>query len=141
MAALFHLSNIWDITVDCMFTRHRIIQDVHTPSFSQHPKGNYPRLIGYPGRVEMSLIFVGGLSFDGSQTQPPNTSSTLTTLRAMVASLVCDEKLKGLLDWTLTTIERSACRIVSLPIVLAHEDLTPFNYLVEPTSGLRRRRP
>jgi hypothetical protein len=101
----------------------------------QAPEGEPPASHRIQTAIDISLVFVQGLCFDDSQTNPPATDSTVSSLRTAIASLECDVKCKALLDRTLFAVQRNSSLIDSLPTVLAHKDLTPFNYLVEPSTG------
>jgi len=101
----------------------------------QRPEGEPPVSHRIQTATDLSLVFVQGLCFDDSQTKPPTANSTVSSLRTAITSLECDVKCKALLDRALFAIQRNAALIDSLPTVLAHEDLTPFNYLVEPSTG------
>lgn len=64
---------------------------------------------------------------------PPRTQSILSNLG--IDSLVCEAATKQLIDRCIAIIQRNIGLVDSLPIVLAHSDLSPFNFLVEPTIG------
>lgn len=101
----------------------------------QAPGGEPPASHRIQTATDISVVFVQALCFDDSQTKPPATNSTVSNLRTTITSLECDVKCKALLDRTLFAVQRNATLIDSLPTVLAHEHLTPFNYLVEPSTG------
>jgi hypothetical protein len=65
--------------------------------------------------------------------RPLDTNSILSNLG--VDSLSCEAATKQLVDRCITIIQHNVGLIDSLPIILAHSDLSPFNFLIEPTTG------
>jgi Phosphotransferase enzyme family len=66
---------------------------------------------------------------------PLDTLSVLSNLKLEIDFLVCAPITKQLIDRCVGTVLSNVGLIDSLPIVLAHPDLTPFNFLVEPGTG------
>jgi hypothetical protein len=65
--------------------------------------------------------------------RPLDTQSILSHLG--VDSLACEAATKQLIDRCIAIVQRNIGLIDSLPVVLAHSDLSPFNFLVEPATG------
>jgi hypothetical protein len=64
---------------------------------------------------------------------PRNTLSILSDLE--LDSLVCEPATKQLIHRCVANVTRNIGLVDSLPIVLAHSDLSPFNILIDPVTG------
>jgi Phosphotransferase enzyme family len=81
--------------------------------------------------TDLASMFVRLFTEDGLL--PLDALSILSSIE--VYSLACKGHTKQLIDRCVAIVQRNAGLVDSLPIVLAHSDLTPFNFLVEPTTG------
>jgi len=95
------------------------------------PEGEPPLPHRLRTAVDLASMFVHLCSEDVPR--PLDTQSILSNFG--INSLACETATKQLIGRSIAIVQRNIGLIDSLPIVLAHSDLSPFNFLVELTTG------
>ena len=95
------------------------------------PEGEPPLSHRLRTAADLALIFVQFCSEDVPR--PLETQSILSDLG--IDSLTCEAATRQLIGRSIAIVQHNTHLIDSLPIVLAHSDLSPFNFLVEQTTG------
>lgn len=101
---------------------------IHTLS---SPEGDPP--VSHRRQTLQDLVPIfGRFAFSGVAT----TVDTLTLLSKIGSDLPpCDERTKKFIERAILKVQPSASDIDSLPLVLAHPQLFPWNFLIDPPTG------